>query len=68
MKVSTPGISSVPSTQASASKNTHSTRDFQPEDYARFLIREFLKKNGFDKTYDQFIKEDTRQKVTMTKH
>lgn len=25
---------------------------FKPEDYSRFLIREFLKKNGFDKTYD----------------
>ena len=46
----------------------HSTRDFAPEDYARFLIREFLKKNGFHQTYDQFIKEDTREKVTMTKH
>ena len=42
--------------------------DFMPEDYSRFLIREFLKKNGFDKTYDQFIKEDTRDKVTMTKN
>ena len=46
----------------------HNTADFQPEDYARFLIREFLKKNGFDKTYESFINEDTREKVTMTKH
>lgn len=44
------------------------SKDFKPEDYSRFLIREFLKKNGFDKTYDQFIKEDTREKVTMTKN
>lgn len=28
------------------------TNDFKPADYSRFLIREFLKKNGFDKTYD----------------
>jgi hypothetical protein len=41
---------------------------FKPEDYSRFLIREFLKKNGFEKTYDQFMKEDTRPKVTMTKN
>jgi len=34
--------------------------DFLPEDYSRFLIREFLKKNGFEKTYDSFIKEDSR--------
>lgn len=45
-----------------------SSKDFRPEDYSRFLIREFLKKNGFDKTYDQFIAEDTREKVTMTKN
>jgi hypothetical protein len=44
------------------------TNDFKPEDYSRFLIREFLKKNGFDNTYELFIKEDTRQKVTMTKN
>ena len=44
------------------------SQHFRPEDYSRFLIREFLKKNGFDKTYDQFIKEDTREKVTMTKN
>ena len=31
------------------------TTDFKPEDYSRFLIREFLKKNGFDKTYESFI-------------
>ena len=41
---------------------------FKPEDYSRFLIREFLKKNGFNKTYDSFINEDTRPKVTMTKN
>jgi hypothetical protein len=29
-----------------------STASFKPEDFSRFLIREFLKKNGFDKTYD----------------
>lgn len=39
---------------------------FKPEDYSRFLIREFLKKSGFDKTYDQFMAEDTRPRVTMT--
>ena len=27
-----------------------------------------MKKNGFDKTYESFIKEDTRPKVTMTKN
>ena len=42
--------------------------DFKPEDYSRFLIREFLKKNGFPNTYDSFIEEDSRQKVTMTKN
>ena len=41
---------------------------FKPEDYSRFLIREFLKKNGFENTYESFIKEDTRKKVTMTKN
>ena len=41
---------------------------FKPEDYSRFLIREFLMKNGFEKTYDQFMIEDTRPKVTMTKN
>ena len=43
-------------------------KGFRPEDYSRFLIREFLKKNGFDKTYDSFIAEDKREKVTMTKN
>lgn len=42
--------------------------EFKPEDFSRFLIREFLKKNGFDKTYDQFMLEDNRPKVTMTKN
>lgn len=41
--------------------------EFAPEDYSRFLIREFLKKSGFNKTYDMFMLEDTRPKVTMTK-
>lgn len=41
---------------------------FKPEDYSRFLIREFLKKNGFEKTYEQFMAEDTRPRVTMTKN
>ena len=40
---------------------------FQPQDYSRFLIREFLKRQGFNKTYDAFMLEDTRPKVTMTK-
>lgn len=44
------------------------TSSFKPEDYSRFLIREFLKKNGFPNTYDSFIQEDTRPKVTMTKN
>ena len=29
-----------------------SANKFMPEDYSRFLIREFLKKNGFEDTYD----------------
>ena len=41
---------------------------FKPEDYSRFLIREFLKKNGFENTYASFMAEDTRPKVTMTKN
>ena len=32
------------------------------------MIREFLKKNGFEKTYEQFMLEDDRPKVTMTKN
>ena len=32
------------------------------------MIREFLKKNNFNKTYDQFMAEDTREKVSMTKN
>ena len=47
---------------AAAKKN-----NFTPEDFSRFLIREFLKKSGFDKTYDIFMTEDNRPKVTMTK-
>ena len=42
--------------------------EFKPQDFSRFLIRDFLKKNGFDKTYDQFMLEDNRPKVTMTKN
>lgn len=41
---------------------------FKAEDYSRFLIREFLKKNNMDKTYDQFMAEDTRERVSMTKN
>ena len=44
------------------------TVSFKPEDYSRFLIREFLKKNGFEKSYEAFMKEDTRERVTMTKN
>jgi hypothetical protein len=44
------------------------SNDFKAEDFSRFLIREFLKKNGFEKTYDQFMLEDSRPKVTMTKN
>jgi hypothetical protein len=44
------------------------TVSFKPEDYSRFLIREFLKKNGFESTYEVFMKEDTRPKVSMTKN
>lgn len=29
-----------------------SSADFKPQDFSRFLIREFLKKNGFDQTYE----------------
>ena len=42
-------------------------KTFSPEDFSRFLIREFLKKSGFNRTYDIFMTEDTRPKVTMTK-
>ena len=42
--------------------------NFTPEDFSRFLIREFLKKSGFDRTYDIFMMEDQRPKVTMTKN
>ena len=48
---------------ATAVKNNN----FSAEDFSRFLIREFLKKSGFDRTYDLFMTEDTRPKVTMTK-
>ena len=41
--------------------------NFSAEDFSRFLIREFLKKSGFDRTYDIFMTEDQRPKVTMTK-
>lgn len=48
--------------------NLNSGKRFGAQDYSRFLIREFLKKNGFPNTYDSFLKEDTREKVTMTKN
>ena len=44
-----------------------SKSNFSAEDFSRFLIREFLKKSGFDRTYDIFMTEDKRPKVTMTK-
>ena len=47
---------------------TTEQQNFRPEDYSRFLIREFLKRNKFDDTYASFIKEDTRDKVKMTKN
>lgn len=53
---------------ASSNLNSAKLKSFKAEDYSRFLIREFLKKNGFPNTYDSFIKEDTREKVTMTKN
>ena len=43
------------------------SKKFSPEDYSRFLIREFLKKSKFEKTYDMFMQEDTGPIVTMTK-
>lgn len=46
---------------------TAAKKNFSPEDFSRFLIREFLKKSGFDRTYDIFMTEDRRAKVTMTK-
>jgi hypothetical protein len=54
-------------TMAAATMTNYSEKLFQAEDYSRFLIWEFLKKNGFEKTYNQFISEDTKEKVTMTK-
>jgi len=33
---------------------------FQAEDFSRFFIREFLKKNGFDQAYTAFMAEDKR--------
>lgn len=44
-----------------------SESDFRPEDFSRFLIREFLKINKMDKTYDSFMAEDTRKQVVMSK-
>ena len=41
---------------------------FSPEDFSRFLIREFLKRNNLNNTYDSFMAEDTREKVNMTKN
>ena len=37
---------------------TAAKKNFSPEDFSRFLIREFLKKSGFDRTYDIFMTED----------
>ena len=37
---------------------TAANNNFSPEDFSRFLIREFLKKSGFDRTYDIFMTED----------
>ena len=50
-----------------AANKAKNNNNFSPEDYSRFLIREFLKKSGFDRTYDIFMTEDQRPKVTMTK-
>ena len=33
---------------------------FQAEDLSRFFIREFLKKNEFDRAYKAFLEEDKR--------
>lgn len=52
---------------ASLQKKSQTAANFSPEDFSRFLIREFLKKSGFDRTYDIFMTEDKRPKVTMTK-
>ena len=41
------------------------SENYSPEDFSRFLIREFLKMNKMDKTYDMFMQEDTRPKVVM---
>ena len=35
--------------------------EFKAEDFARLFIREFLKKNKFDRAYNAFMEEDTRK-------
>lgn len=42
--------------------------EYSPEDISRFLIREFLKRNKMEETYEKFIEEDTREKTKMTKN
>ena len=39
---------------------------FEPEDFSRFFIREFLKKNNFNKAYACFMEEDSRPPVGGT--
>ena len=50
-----------------AATTTSGNENFSPEDYSSFLIREFLKINKMNKTYDMFMEEDKRPKVTMSK-
>ena len=38
----------------------------EPEDFSRFFIREFLKKNNFNKAYASFMEEDKRPPVAGT--
>ena len=52
---------------ATSTATTTGNETFCPEDYSRFLIREFLKINKMNKTYDMFLEEDTREKVIMSK-
>ena len=39
---------------------------FEPEDFSRFFIREFLKKNNFNKAYANFMEEDQRPAISGT--
>lgn len=41
---------------------------FEPQDFSRFLIREFLKVNKMEQTYASFMAEDSREKVVMSKN